>query len=126
MYATAAIRSGPKAGIIRRYCSCDLERICRCDLPHTLSGWTVAKLSQLRMTMRDHGSLSIAAAEVSETRQRANVALEALLGRTPVQALAALEARASRERYEADKAAMAQALSSPAVLKAVGLLTAAV
>lgn len=101
--------------IIRRYCACDLERVCRCDLPRTLSGWTVGKLSRLRLAMQEHASLSVAASEVSETLQRANIALEALLGRTPSQALAALEARASRERYEAEKAE-AQAPLSPAVL----------
>lgn len=125
MHATAAIRSETKPGIIRRYCSCDVARVCRCGLASPLSGWTVGKLSRLRLAMRDRGSLSVAAAEVAETPQRANIALEALLGRTPSQALAALEARASRERYEAEKAARAEALSSPAVLAAVGLLRAA-
>lgn len=125
MHATAAIRFEKKPGIIRRYCRCDLERICRCDLPRTLSGWTVGKLSRLRLVMHEHGSLSTAAAEVAETLQRANIALEALLGRTPTQALAALEARASRERYEADRAAALQSLGSPAMLAALECLRAA-
>lgn len=122
MHATAAIREKRKPGIIRRYCSCDLERICRCGLPQTLSGWTVGKLSQLRLAMREHGSLSIAAAEVGETLQRANIALDTMLGKTATQALAALEAKASKEKYQAERAAMAEALSSPAVLTALATL----
>ncbi|MDO9607254.1 MAG: hypothetical protein Q7J26_01915 [Brevundimonas sp.] len=125
MHATAAIRFERKPGIIRRYCSCDLERICRCDLPRTLSGWTVGKLSRLKLAMREHGSLSTAAAEVGETLHRANVALDTMLGKTPTQALAALEAKASREKYQAEQQATLRALSSPAVLDAVKLLRAA-
>lgn len=125
MHATAAIRFERKPGIIRRYCSCDLERICCCDLPKTLSGWTVGKLSRLKLAMREHGSLSTAAAEVGETLQRANIALDTMLGKTPTQALAALEAKASREKYQAEQQATLRALSSPAVLDAVKLLRAA-
>lgn len=125
MHATAAIRSQRKPEIIRRYCRCDLERICRCGLPSSRSGWTVAKLARLQQAMREHGSLGPAAAEVGETRHRANVALDAMLGKSPVHALAALEARASRQRYEADKAAMLKALDTPAVLDALKMLAAA-
>lgn len=108
--------------LIRRYCSCDLERICRCNLPRTLSGWTVGRLSRLKLAMREHGSLSTAAAEVGETLHRANVALDAMLGMTPTQALAALEAKASREKYQAEQAATARALSTPAVMEALAVL----
>ncbi|GLK49648.1 hypothetical protein GCM10017620_26210 [Brevundimonas intermedia] len=108
--------------LIRRYCSCDLERICRCDLPRTLSGWTVGKLSRLRLAMREHGSLSTAAAEVGETLHRANVALDTMLGKTPTQALAALEAKASRDKYQAEQQATLQALSSPVVQEALAAL----
>lgn len=125
MHATAAIRSKRKPGFIRRYCSCDLERICRCGLPSSRSGWTIDKLTRLQQAMREHGSLGPAAAEVGETRHRANVALDAMLGKSPVHALAALEARASRERYEADKAAVLKALDQPAVLDALKMLAAA-
>lgn len=104
MHATAAICAPTNPGIIRRYCVCELGRGCLCDLASSRSGWTIEKLARLRQSMRDHGSLSIAAAEVDETVRRANVALEALLGRSPQQAFAALEAKVARERYEAEKA----------------------
>jgi hypothetical protein len=122
LHATAAIRFERKPGIIRRYCSCDLERICRCDLPRTLSSWTVGKLSRLKLAMREHGSLSTAAAEVGETLHRANVALDTMLGKTPTQALAALEAKASREKYQAEQAATVRALTSSAVMEALAVL----
>lgn len=108
--------------LVRRYCSCDLERICRCSLPRTLSGWTVGKLSRLKLAMREHGSLSTAAAEVGETLHRANVALDTMLGKTPTQALAALEAKASREKYQAEQAATVRALTAPAVMEALAVL----
>ena len=122
MHATAAIRSKRKPGIIRRYCSCDLERVCGCDLVRTRSGWTVEKLIRLQQAMREHRSLRAAAAEVEETCHRANLALDAMLGKSPAHALAALEARASRERYEADKAAMLRAFDQPAVIEALKML----
>jgi len=120
VHATAAIGEITIPGIVRRYCSCDLVRACRCSLPATTCGWTVQKLARLRQAMRDHGSLSIAAAAVDETQHRANIALEALLGRNPHQALAAMEARAARQREEADKAR--DAAPSPALLQALAEL----
>ncbi len=48
-----------------------------------------------------------------------------MLGKSPAHALAALEARASRERYEADRAAMLKALDQPAVIEALKMLGAA-
>lgn len=119
MHATAAIRSERKPGIIRRYCSCASLRLCTCSLPAPRSGWSIERLERLRQVMREHGSLAIAAAAVDETLQRANIALEALLGRTPEQAMAALEARASRERYETDRlSALAQSTMTVAELLA--------
>jgi len=123
--ATAAIRLERKPGIVRRYCACDLERICRCGLPQTLSGWSVGKLSRLKLAMETHRSLSSAAAEVGETLQRANIALDEMLGATPTQALARMEARASHQKYQKDQAALAKALSLPAVRDALNALRAA-
>ena len=122
MDATATARTQRGATIVRRYCSCDFTRVCRCGLPATRSGWTVESLAALKRANREHGSLSRAAAEVGEPLQRTNIALEALLGRTPAQALAALEARAAREKYEAEKAATLEVLTSPVVLDALSML----
>lgn len=121
MHATAAICSERKPGIIRRYCSCDPLRFCRCGHPRTQSGWTVGKLSRLKLAMQQHGSLSPAAAEVGETLQRANIALDAMLGATPTQALAAMEAKAAREKYQADQAADASARRMLKALAGLGL-----
>ena len=121
MSATAAIARSTALRIVRRYCSCDFTPACRCDLPATRTGWTVESLAELRQAMKDHGSLSAAAAIVGEPLQRANVALEALLGRSPAQALAALEARAAHLKYEAERQAdVAAAAGARAMLAQLG------
>lgn len=84
------------SSVVRRFCACELERICRCGLPRTRSGWSVESLTTLRATMREHGSLETTAAVLGESRRRCNVALNALIGRTPAHALAALEHLAER------------------------------
>jgi hypothetical protein len=66
--------------------------------PMTRSGWTVSKLTELREVAADFGGdLTEIASLIGETRRRCNIALDALVGRTPEQALAVLEAAADRE-----------------------------
>ncbi|WP_438852470.1 hypothetical protein [Brevundimonas nasdae] len=123
MHATAAICSDTKPGIVfRRYCSRPLADACTCGLPQTISGWSLGKLSRLKLAMERHRSLFAAAAEIGETSRRANLALDAMLGADLVQALAILEARASRAKHQAEKAALARALSLPAVREALDAL----
>lgn len=82
--------------VIRRFCECGVHNRCSCGRPPRVTGWTVAKLAELRELMRDHGSVAIAAARIDETVHECNRALNALLGRTPAHALAALEAAKAR------------------------------
>lgn len=79
------------AGIVRRYCDCGVRQSCRCGLPLASSGWSVAGLTDLRDLMREHGSLKTVARLSGRSVRECNRALNALLGRTPVHALAALE-----------------------------------
>ncbi len=94
--ATTTFEPRQVPGLVRRYCGCGGLNACRCGLPRPNSGWTVASLTRLRTAMRDHGSLQIAAAELGDSVQNCNIALNALLGRTPTHALAALEAKAAK------------------------------
>lgn len=97
MYApTTTIEPRQFTALVRRFCSCDFVRVCHCGLPQTRSGWTVAALARLKREMQEHGSLQRAAETLGESRQRCNIALDALLGRTPTHALAALEAKAAK------------------------------
>ena len=94
--ATTTFEPRQFAGLVRRFCGCDFVRVCHCGLPQTRSGWTVGALSRLKLEMQEHGSLQRAAETLGESRQRCNIALDALLGRTPTHALAALEAKAAK------------------------------
>jgi hypothetical protein len=85
------------ATIIRRFCACGTKNHCRCDLPPARSGWTVEGLVELRQLMREHASLETVALLTGASRRECNVALNALVGRTPAHALAALEARKTRQ-----------------------------
>lgn len=84
------------AGFVRRFCECGALNRCVCNRPRPASGWTVGRLSYLRELMHDHGSVGVAADVLGDSVQRCNLALNALLGRTPAHALAALEAAAER------------------------------
>jgi len=85
------------ATIVRRFCACGARNRCRCDLPPARSGWTVEGLVELRQLMREHASLETVALLTGASRRECNVALNALVGRTPAHALAALEARKTRQ-----------------------------
>lgn len=82
--------------LVRRFCGCGADNACRCGLPRRLTGWTVESLTELRQLMHDHGSLHAAAALLGETSHECNLALDALMSRTPTHALAVLEARKAR------------------------------
>ena len=86
----ALIASG---GFLRRFCECSPGR-CACGLPQTRSGWTVESLTELRDLMALHRSVAIVARMTGWNARDCNIALNALMGRTPVHALAALEALA--------------------------------
>ncbi len=59
------------------------------------SGWTVGRLSALRELAHSfRGDLTEVAAAMGRDKSDCDIALNALLGRTPTQALLALEARA--------------------------------
>lgn len=94
--AGEAVPSAFLGAIIRRFCSCELERVCRCGLPRTRTGWTVASLSRLREVHGQTHDLTLTAMMLGETRNRCNLALDHLIGRTPAHALAALEAAAEK------------------------------
>lgn len=81
---------------VRRFCSCGFVRACGCGEAQPISGWTVTGLTELRQLMREHGSLLRVAALLMRSGRDCNVALDALLGRSPTHALAVLEARAAR------------------------------
>lgn len=85
-------------GFIRRFCSCGAVNRCACGLPRPESGWTVAGLTALRQAMKDHLCLATVSAVTGRTTHDCNVALFALMGRTPAHALAALEAKAAKGR----------------------------
>ena len=95
MLATALSFDAPRA-IVRRYCGCGVLNRCICNLPRPASGWTIERLSELRRLKCEGLSLDDAAFELGESRQRCNIALNALIGRTPAHALAALEHQAKR------------------------------
>lgn len=80
--------------IVRRYCACGQLNRCTCGLPRPSSGWTVGRLAELRTLRREGFSLEHAAFQVASTPQRCNIALNALVGRTPGHALAVLERQA--------------------------------
>ena len=54
-------------------------------------------LAELRQLMREHANLETVALLTGASRRECNVALNALVGRTPAHALAALEARKTRQ-----------------------------
>lgn len=85
-------------GFIRRFCSCGVNNRCSCGLPLPATGWTVAGLTEVRQAMKEHLSLSAVVEITGRSRHDCNVALFALMGRTPAHALAALEAKAARAR----------------------------
>lgn len=94
MAAAHALALGP--ALVRRFCGCGAANDCRCGLPRPQTGWTVDGLAELRQLMREHGSLETVAYLTARTRHECNLALDALLGATPVHALARLEAQAAR------------------------------
>lgn len=94
MAASHALAMGP--ALLRRFCSCELERACTCDAEPSLSGWSVEALTELWELMRLHGSAATAAHLMRRTLRDCNVALDALLGATPTHALARLEAQAAK------------------------------
>lgn len=83
-------------GVVRRFCACGSGLRCECELPQPRTRWTVERLAELRELMRDHGSVAIAAARLDETVNGCNLALDALMSRTPAHALAVLEAKKTR------------------------------
>lgn len=92
-------------GIVRRFCDHPLRERgphgwdrppCLCGLPRPVSRWTVAKLARLRQLMHEHGSVAIAARLLDERVHDCDIALAALMGRTPAHALAAIEAALER------------------------------
>lgn len=63
--------------------------------PRGRSGWTIAKLALLRELNREFRSDLVEIADLlGETRHHCNLALDAMLGRSPIEAYAFLEARA--------------------------------
>lgn len=94
MAASHAIAMGPV--LLRRFCSCELERVCQCGGEPSKSGWTVEGLTELKELMREHGSVQTAALLLNRTVHDCNIALDRLMSRTPVHALAVLEAWAAR------------------------------
>lgn len=104
MTAALALPPALQAAIVRRFCSCarrpsgwdDYRCSCSCGLPRPKTRWSVGRLSRLREMMREHGSLVTVAELMDETQHDCNLALDALLGATPTQALARLEAQAAR------------------------------
>lgn len=83
--------------IIRRFCACGAMNRCVCDLDPPRSGWTVEALAELRQLMREHGSVETVAMLTGASQRDCNLALNALIGRTPTHALAALEAKVPRQ-----------------------------
>lgn len=102
MTAALALSPAMQATIVRRFCSCAPRPAgwedyrCGCGLPRPRTSWSVGRLSRLRELMREHGSLATVAHLLDETQHDCNLALDALLGATPTQALARLEAQAAR------------------------------
>jgi len=96
-YVGVSVAPVPIDLIVRRFCACGAMNRCDCDLPPPRSGWTVDSLTELRQLMREHGSLETVAMITGVSRRDCNVALNALIGRTPVHALAALEAGMPRQ-----------------------------
>lgn len=94
MAASHALAMGP--ALLRRFCRCDFVSPCGCGQEPPRSGWTVAGLTGLRDLYREHRSLTRVAALTSRRQHDCNVALDALLGRTPTHALAVLEAQAAK------------------------------
>lgn len=103
MAAVHALALGGR--LIRRFCHCALEQLCRCGLQPSRSGWSVAGLIELQQLMAEHGSVATAARLLNRTLQDCNIALDRLMGRTPAHALAALEAWAERRQREGRPAA---------------------
>lgn len=90
--------------LVRRFCECAAatseHRVygprlaCgRCGLVRPRSGWSVAALTELKALMREVGSLHTVARGLGRPAQDCNQALDVMLGRTVVQALAVLESR---------------------------------
>lgn len=96
-YVGVSVAPMPVDRIVRRFCACGTMIRCHCDLPPARSGWTVEGLAELRQLMREHGSLETVALITGASRRDCNVALNALIGRTPVHAFAALEAGMPRQ-----------------------------
>lgn len=64
------------------------------------SGWTIAKLALLRELNHAFRSDLVEIADLlGETRHHCNVALDAMLGRSPIEAYAFLEQRASKDAH---------------------------
>jgi hypothetical protein len=93
MAASHAIAMGH--ALLRRFCGCAFERACKCGGEPSRSGWTVESLSELQQLMREHGSVQTAALLLNRTVRECNIALDRLISRSPVHALAVLEARAA-------------------------------
>ncbi|NBW06949.1 MAG: hypothetical protein EBR82_02860 [Caulobacteraceae bacterium] len=80
--------------IVRRYCDCGALNRCVCGLPRADSGWTVDRLQRLRILRLEGHSVSECAFQLGQDAQQTNIAINAMLGRTPAHALAVLERQA--------------------------------
>lgn len=96
MSATATTPDALGAHFVRQYCRCASAAVCDCDLPQRQSVWTVESLQQLRQRRLAGYDLNQAAQAAGVTLQECNQALDALLGRSALHALALLEAQAAR------------------------------
>lgn len=96
--------------LIQRYCACPdaptqrrygPDTPCgRCGLRQPKSGWSVEALRSIKTLMREHGSLAAVAQLTGRTAQDCNLALDTMLGRTPIHALAWFEARERQHQQE--------------------------
>jgi hypothetical protein len=87
---SAAFERVLRAAPIARFCGCR-SGACNCGLKRPMSGWTVESLTELQNEMRLHLSLKAVVEQLGGDTQGYNIALNALLGRTPAHALAVLE-----------------------------------
>lgn len=83
-------------GFIRRFCSCGADNRCVCGRPRAVTGWSIGGLMEVRRIMRLHHSLAAVVVQTGRSSHDCNIALNALMGRTPAHALAALEAKTER------------------------------
>lgn len=103
MAASHALALGGR--LVRRYCSCEPRTPCVCGLKPTRSGWSAPALAELKLAMKQLGSVTATAHRLNRTTHDCNRALDALIARTPTHALAVLEAQSARSWREARKKA---------------------